>query len=115
MKKLKLLIILTLMLASSFSHAIVAIEHDSTIKSIYTTASGRFLLMFNEDSEFCKNGNTPFKHYNVNVSKFDVTEKGADRIYSAALMALTTGKKVHIIFDGDSYQCDILALRVDYK
>lgn len=87
--------------------------HTSTIKSVYSVADGKYVLVLNEDHDQCTNGNSP-KYYYVDVGKNAMTEKGADRIYSAALLAAASQKSVTFHFDADAYQCDINALRVDF-
>lgn len=115
MKKISFVL---LVLVGLFSNSALAVNwqyHTSTIKAVYPQYNGKYVLMFNEESNACTNGSTPNKGYYVEIGVNGMTERGADLIYSSALAAAAAGKTVTILFDADRYSCDINTLRVDFN
>jgi len=72
------------------------IFHKTKLDMVYPWKDGNFYLGIETEHESCTNAN---KFYRVWVDVGGVTEKGIDKIYSAALAAAAQGSEVEIIFE----------------
>ena len=87
--------------------------HDSTIKTIYPTADGGFVLILDTDSSNCPQTAVGKYHY-VTVGDNSMTTEGANKIYSLALMAAATDKVVNIYFNDATNRCAINRMHVSF-
>jgi len=99
MKKIPAFLII---LASSSLNA--ATWFTGSIDRVYPLANGNFVIIFKEDSPACTSINASKYHY-VNSGNNGLTPEGLDKIYSLALTAATTGKKLSINFDETESAC----------
>lgn len=104
---------LMLFLIISVSHGAIAQSKwfGGTIKRVYPLANGDFILIFNNDNPSCTNQN---KYHYTRVGKNGVTKEGIQFLYSAALAAAASGKKVSINFDTSDKQCYVNRLQVTF-
>lgn len=102
---------LILFLLISVSHSAIAQSKwfGGTIKMVYPLANGDFILIFNNDNPSC----TSTYHY-TRVGKNGVTKEGIQFLYSAALTAAASGKKVSINFYSSGKQCYVNRLHVTF-
>ncbi len=106
---------LILFLIISVSHGAIAKPtwHTGKITKVYPLANGNFVITFANNSSYCTNASRPKYHYVV-VGQNGVTEKGIEFLYSAALAAAATGKKVSINFDTSDKNCYVNRLQVTF-
>ncbi|MET1256384.1 hypothetical protein [Aliikangiella maris] len=78
--------------------------HTDTIKMIYPLADGGFVLTFATFPTECTNGS---KYFYTEIGQRSMTIEGANKIYSLAMMAMSTGKKLSINYDENSSSCYI--------
>ena len=78
--------------------------HNDHVLRIYPHANGNFVITFKNPPDSCINGS---KYFYVNVGSNSMTAEGADKIYSLALTAATTGKKLRVNFDETSNSCAV--------
>lgn len=78
--------------------------HSENIKMIYPLANGSFVLTFASFPADCTNGS---KYFYTEVGQRNMTIEGASKIYSLAMMAMSTGKKLTVNYDENSTNCYI--------
>ena len=67
--------------------------HTARIKQIYPQANGAFVLILDSDHANCNSPSTP-DNYHVYPNYNGMTVDGAEKIYSAALLAASLNKPV---------------------
>ena len=109
----KLYFILLLLVSVSHSATAGGTWHSGTIKWVYPLANGDFVITFTNDSPSCPSTSKTKYHY-ARVGKNSVTKEGIKFLYSAALAAASSGKKININFDSSSSHCYINRLFVNF-
>ncbi len=107
-------LIITLMFPL-FAYSAAIWSPSTTIRGFYPLSGGIFVITLNEDAPSCTNGSSPNKYYYVKVGENSMTQEGADKIFSAALAAAASGKKVRFSFDDSTPYCYINRLYVDFE
>ena len=79
--------------------------HNSTLAWVYPQAAGDFVMGFDVSPTFCTNANTPVKYLYVTVGQNGVTAEGAQKMYAAALTALSLAKPLTVAFDDSTSSC----------
>ena len=114
MKLFKITAGLVLMAAvSAIAIAATPTWHTAKITHIYPQADGSIILQFDSDHSSCQSASAP-DYYYLTVGQNGLTEKGLERMYSAALTAAAAQKSVTINFDADSSGCYINRLVVNF-
>lgn len=85
--------------------------HNDFIQRIYPLANGSFVLTFKNPPENCSNSS---KYFYVTVGSNGMTQEGAEKIYSLAMIAATTGKSFKINFDETTNTCLINRASVSF-
>lgn len=87
--------------------------HNSTIKRVYPTADGGFVLTFTNSSPDCP-ANSAEKYHYVKDGNNGMTKEGANKIYSLALAAAAQDIPVNFYFDNGTADCFINRMYVDF-
>ena len=101
-KRLVLLGILSLIAGHTAGAA--EVWHSGTLKSVYPSANGDFVIIFDVDSASCTGGG-PGKFHHVTVGQNGVTADGSKKIYALMLAAMMSRNPVSIAFDDSSGAC----------
>ena len=108
MKKIVLIVGLLGSLLVSSNLFAAKVGHSSTITNLYPLYNGSVVLYLKDSNPSCKNAaGTVKRTFYLAVDQVGVTESGFKNIYSAALTAFTTGKRVWIYFDDSTGACYI--------
>ena len=99
----KLILAITLLMSFQ-AFAETTVWMTGTVKILYPSANGNFIVIFNEPPTDCTN---PSKYYNVTVGQASVTEQGAAAMLSTAMAAGMANKTLKVNFDKDSASCFI--------
>ena len=86
--------------------------HSDKINRIYPLANGNFILTFVTHPEACTNNS---KYFYVQVGANAMSQEGAEKIYSLALTAATTGQSVRVYFDEAADLCYINRAYVNFQ
>jgi len=76
----------------------------SKIKRVYPLGSGEVVIVFTNNSPACTNND---QYHRISSGANGMTKEGVDKIYSLALTAASTNKKMTINFDETSSLCYI--------
>ncbi len=87
------------------------IWHQSKVDLVYPLANGDFIVGLVTENASCENSSG---FYRVSVGQYDVTEEGANKMYSAVLTAASQKNDIEINFDSDSGQCYINRIKSFY-
>lgn len=110
---LKNISIVILFLFGSVSAFAESHWHTSTIEKIYPLSDGDFVLIFDTNSDDCPSTSAGKYHY-VTIGENAVNLEGANKMYSLAMTAALTDKKVTVYFSDTSNNCYINRMSVKF-
>lgn len=117
MSKIATTVIMVLMLncLGAEAHAADVWQSSVLIKHVYPLSDGSFVLRLdsNSDHPSCTSIYSP-KYYMVKVGENGVTTEASNKLYSVALLAAASGKRVSFGFSDSSSDCFINRLQVDF-
>lgn len=93
------------------SSAFAGVWHIDSVNSIYPLANGDFVVTFKNPPDSCINES---KYFYVKVGSNSMTQEGSEKIYSLAMTAATTGKKLKVYFDETSSLCHVNRAQVSF-
>ncbi|MCG7534892.1 hypothetical protein [Pseudoalteromonas sp. OOF1S-7] len=94
--------------ASSFAASASAKWHNSKIDTLYPLSKGGFVIAFETNAPDCSQAvNISNKYHYVEVDQNGMTQEGANKIYSLALMAAASGKSLTVNYDSATDKCYI--------
>lgn len=107
-------ILLLVLWATSAAGIAQATERQiySTVRLVYPQADGSFVVGIDTPSPYCNSTYANPQYLFVAVGQFNVTAEGAEKIYAAALTAMTTGLAVVAAFDDSTSYCYVNRLYV---
>ncbi|SMF03958.1 hypothetical protein SAMN02745866_00317 [Alteromonadaceae bacterium Bs31] len=98
---MKIFITLIIFSLSALSHG-EAVWKEGEVSWVYPQANGSFAVTFKDPSPDCTHSSG--YHY-AKVGENSVTQEGLNNMYSLALVAATTGKKLKVNFKSESSAC----------
>ncbi|MBX2849125.1 MAG: hypothetical protein KTR16_12440 [Acidiferrobacterales bacterium] len=100
-------LVFTLFLLCLNTGALAGVWHSGVkINTVYPLADGNFILRLDQDHQGCLATQSP-DYYRVSVGENDVNEEGANKLFSLAMAASLSGKKVNIYFQEGTEGCYI--------
>lgn len=85
--------------------------YGDRVKWLYPEANGNLIIVFEEAPSACTH---PDGYFRVSVGVNGVTQEAANKFYSLALTAATTGKVLRVNFDTHSSNCYINRMLVNF-